>query len=96
MFSLLGLKAKLAAFGAAALFVLGLIVRLKVVKAKAKRLKAANRTLKARAKTEQIQKKIKREEEKNLIGEIAKIEAELKKPAEEFKGLEVFNDPNDF
>ena len=96
MFSLVGLQAKLAALGAALLVVLGFFVRLKMVTRQRDKATTVAETLKARVHVQRTKEKIKREEEATLLKEIASIEEELKKSDEEFKGVENFNDPNDF
>ena len=96
MFSLLGMKAKFAAFGAALLVVLGFFVRLKLVTRQRDKATAVAETLKSRNKVIVEQKKIKREEEVKLLEELTSINKELKKEGEEFDGLDNFNDPNDY
>lgn len=96
MFSLLGFKAKAAAFGAAALTILAFVVRLKFVTMQRDEATKVAETLKHRNKVIVDQRKIKREEEKQLLGELSKIKEEIEKPDEEFEGLENFNEPNDF
>jgi thymidine kinase len=53
-------------------------------------------TLTARHHTQKIQKKIKREEERKLVSRRAEIIKEIKKPEEEFEGLDNLTDANDY
>ncbi len=96
MFSLVGMQAKMAAFGAALLVVLGFFVRLKLVTSQRDKAVATASVLKSRNKVIVEQKKIKREEEVTLLKELTSIKEELEKDDEEFQGLDNFNKPNDF
>jgi len=96
MFSLVGLQAKAAAFGAAAFVVLAFLLRLKIVTAQRDRAKVVAETLKARHHVVKVQEKIKREEEKKLISRKADIIKQLEKPDEEFDGVDNLTDSNKF
>jgi thymidine kinase len=96
MLSLIGLKAKAAAFGAAALVVLGFLLRLKIVTAQRDRAIVVAETLKARHHVVKVQAKIKREEEKKLISRKADIIKQLEKSDEEFDGVDNLTDSNKF
>ena len=94
--SWLGLKVKLAAAGAAVLAFLAMWVRLKAVQNQRDKAESTANILIARHVVAKEQKKIKREEEKKLVSRRAEIIKEIKKPKEEFDGLDNLSDSNDY
>ncbi len=96
MFSLVGIQAKAAAFGAALLVILSFVVRLRIVTRQRDKATAVASVLKARNKVVVEQKKIKREEEVKLVNQLTSIEETLAKEGEDFEGMDNFNDPNKF
>ena len=96
MFSLIGLKAKLAGFGALLLIVLGFIVRLKSVIAQRDRAVQTADILKAQAHQRKVVDKIKKENAEAFVSHRANLIKEVKKSDEEFKGLGNLNNPDDY
>lgn len=94
--SWLGIQAKLYAFGAGAVALAALFLRLSFLRRKTERLEREADTLKARHQAETVKKKIKREEAKRLVSRRADLAAELNKEKEDFDGVKTFKDPNDF
>ncbi len=95
MFSLIGLKAKLAAGGVILLAVIGMIVKLKVVEYQLEKSKVKAETLKAQLVQHKVQKKIFKEQKEKLdVGE-AEIVVQLEKEDEEFTGIDSLTNPND-
>lgn len=93
---LAGFQAKLYTLGAAIIGVLFLMLRIEGLKNKNEKLTTVAETLKARQHVEKIQKKIKREEKKELVSRKADIVKALKKKREDFEGLHNLNNPDDF
>lgn len=91
-----GLQAKLAALGAGLLALAAFFVRFQAVKNQRDKAVVVAETLRSRHTTQQVQKKIKREEEKKLISRTARIAAELEKDKESFSGVDNLSKPNDF
>jgi thymidine kinase len=96
MISLVGLKAKLAVAGAAALSFLFLFLRMQSLKNQRDKAVVVSETLTARHHTQKVQKKIKREEEKKLVSRRAEIIKEIEAPEEEFDGIDNLTDANDY
>jgi hypothetical protein len=94
VFSFLGFKAKMAAFGAALLAVLALVARLKIVKYQRDRAVVVAETLKARHHVQKEQKKIIKREEEKLHSRRVEIIKEIKQ--EKFKGVDNLSDSNDY
>lgn len=94
--NLLGLKAKLAAAGAAVLAFLALWVRMKSLENQRDRAEQVSETLKARHHVQKSQEKIKREEEEKRVSLRADIIEEISKDEKDFKGLDNLTDSNDF
>ena len=95
MFSWVGIQAKLAVAGAFALAVLAVVTRLKVLKHQRDRARGTAAILTARAIVQKTNQKIKREEEGQLLKELASIEKELEKD-EDFQGVDNLTDSNKF
>jgi hypothetical protein len=93
---LLGLRAKLAALGAALLAVLFFFLRMQSLKNQRDRAREERDVLKARSHVSRVQKKIKREEKAKLSSRRAEIIKELDKSVEDFKGLDNLTDSNDY
>jgi C4-dicarboxylate-specific signal transduction histidine kinase len=93
---LLGLRAKLAALGAALLAVLFFFLRMQSLKNQRDRAREERDVLKARSHVARVQKKIKREEEKRLVSRKADLVKELEKEGDDFKGVDNLTDSNDF
>ena len=90
---LLGLQAKLTAFGGVLLGVLYLFVRLKFLKAGKERAETIAETLGARNHVIVVQRKIEKEEKRDLLLEEKAIEekADVETP-EEFQGFDNLSD----
>ena len=94
--NLLGLKAKLAVAGAAALAFIAMFVRLKLVENQRDKAEGVAEVLVARHTVAKKQEKIKRKEEGDLTSRRGEIAKEIEKKREEFKGLDNLSDSNDY
>lgn len=90
------LTAKLYAIGAGLLALGALILRLQVLKNQRDKARVMADTLKVRHHTIQVQKVLKRKEEKKLLSHRAEIVKELSKEKEDFTGIDSLTDSNDF
>lgn len=90
---LFGLQAKLTAFGGALLGVLYIFVRMKSLKAGKERAETIADTLRARNHVVKVQRKIEREEKRDLLLKEKDIEekADVETP-EEFQGFDNLSD----
>lgn len=92
---MLGLKAKLAAFGLFIVSLSALILRVKFLKNKAERLERTADTLKARHAAEQTKKRMIKKEKERLVSRRADIVKEIKKDDEEFTGVSTLGEGSD-
>lgn len=92
---LLGLKAKLAAFGTALVALSALLLRLKYLKNKTERLERISDTLKARHSAEQTKKRLIKKERERFVSRTADIVREIEKPDEEFEGVSSLGEKTD-
>jgi hypothetical protein len=92
---LLGLKAKLAAFGLALVSLSALLLRVNYLKHKADRLERTADTLKARHAAEQTKKRLIKKEKERFVSRRADIVREITKPDEEFEGVKSLGEGTD-